>query len=827
MLMVSVGIWSLFYGLELGCRDLETIKIFTAISYLGIASLPVFWLVFAARYSHCDSWLKPLSKMLIFVVSAITILAVSTNDLHWLFYRDRELITIGSHVFQKLVPGPFWWLHIAYSYILVLLGLIMMIKLFHSGDKTRRKHVAMLLLAALLPYVLNIAYVLGFRPYGILDITPIAFFWMGIILSINVFSLKFLDISPFAMDRLFHGIPDAIFVLNKQQQLVNTNPAAAGLIDAHGFAFLEQIRDGIDFPLGTKVYSPTRTEVYTPTFKKMGKLIILRDISGRKKAEEELKQTNEELSKAIVRANALAEEAKAATNAKSQFLANMSHEIRTPLNGVIGYTDLLMNTSLSSLQQRYVKYANLAGQSLLEIITDILDFSKIEAGKLELEITPVNIINLVEQSADIVKYEAEIKELELLVDIANELPEIVLADPIRLRQILINLLSNAVKFTALGEVEIKLECRKLGGDRIELTFRVRDTGIGIEPQQIETIFSAFNQADNSTTRKYGGSGLGLAISNMLAQIMGSRIMVESTPGLGSSFHFSLQTEYQTEGEEGTAAPRPSRIMVVVQNDNRRAILMKLLESWNIVGVQFDSGIEALKELETGNSYDALLIDQNLHIMTGIKTCGMIRKTLSLTWQCLPIALLHNSIADPTLYAECKYLQLQPLEKPVKRHELQKFLAEMKAAPCPSETNTSTLSAAIDQNTPCSILVVDDVPMNVVLIASMLQKLLPQAIVIQAYCGNDALQLFQINNPELVFMDIQMPVMDGWQTAKQIRALEDREGLDRSPIIALTANNQISSEDLSNQSIIDGYLTKPVCIETLKSILKQHIICNRA
>lgn len=824
LLMGSVGVWSLFYGLELASSNLSTIKLLTASSYFGIANLPVFWLVFCSRYAHQDAWLKPLSKLLLFVVPIITIFSVWTNDVHGLFYTSREMVSIDSNYFQKLSNGPFWWLHIIYSNLLIVTGLVMLFRVLISADIAKRKHIVVFLLAAILPYLVSLAYILGIRPYGILDVTPVAFFWMGILLSINVFSLKFFDISPFAMDRLFQGIPDAIFVLNKTNRIVSSNPSAERLLNLHGTAFLDIVRDSEDLQLGDEVFLCTRNDVFTPTYKQIGRLIILRDISARKHAEEKLKLSNQELQEAIMRANLLAEEANAATKAKSQFLANMSHEIRTPLNGVIGYTDLLLNTNLNSIQQRYVNYANLAGQSLLEIITDILDFSRIEAGELQLEKVPVNIINLVEQTVDIVKFEAEKKHLEIQINIANDIPELIIADPIRLRQILINLLSNAVKFTSQGEIEMKLWGYKLDQQEIELSFQVRDTGIGIATQQLENIFNAFNQADNSATRKYGGSGLGLAISNMLAQRMGSIIEVQSILGQGSTFKFTLHTSSVQGAIESPPPLTVKSVLIVSDNPAVTNGICSLLEFWGLHFSHHSSGMEALKALENNIDFDALIIDQNMENLDGIKICGLIRRSLSLVKECLPIALLHTSIADTTLYSDCMNLQIFPLEKPVKRKELRCFLSNAKGIQCVSGDEPKRQTPVIDFNQNCSVLIVDDVPMNVVLISSMIQKLLPQAVIIQAYSGQDAIQLFQINQPDIVFMDIQMPVMDGWQTTAELRSFEQQNELDRSPIIALTANTMMSEAEIEDSSIMDGYLSKPVRLDTLRSILMHNIRC---
>lgn len=819
LLMLSISIWSLFYGLELACNDLETIKIFGAVSYFGIATLPAFWLVFAARYTHQDAWLKPLGKILIFGVPVITIMAVITNDLHSLYYRSRELEIVSSYVFQKLEPGPLWWLHIGYSHLLILTGVFMLIKMYKGAQKTQRKHILMLLSGTALPFIVNIAYVLGFKPYANLDLTPIAFLWMGTILSITVFSLRFFDISPFALDLLFHSVPDAIFVLNKNAQITNANPAATTLINQYGTDWLVKTKDKEDLAWDHRVYLVTRTDIYTPTFKSLGQIIMLRDISPRKQAENKLKLANQELSEAITKANSLAQEAEAATRAKSQFLANMSHEIRTPLNAVIGYTDLLLNTSLSTIQQRYVRHANLAGQSLLEIISNILDFSRIEAGKLELEILPFNIIDLIEQSADILKYEAERKGLELLVNICPDLPAMVQGDSLRLRQILINLLSNAIKFSSAGEVEIQLACQRSALDKFTLTFSVRDTGIGIDPLQIQKIFSVFHQADSSTTRKYGGSGLGLAISNMLAQKMGSQIMVSSELQQGSVFSFSIVSPYSQDPKAVEEFPA-AKVLILAHNDRLRAILCELLESWNMQCSAFATSQAALQELKQDISYDAMLIDHKIPILDAITISGLIRDKLAKTRGDLAIAIMHDSIADARFFTECANLQVQALEKPVKRNELRQFIQALKPIMQPLSDTLQSKSPTALASQPRRILVVDDVPMNVILISSMLQKLLPEAKILQAFGGYDALHTFRVDRPDLVLMDIQMPDQDGWQVAANIRALEHEEGWGRTPIIALSASDQLNSKDLVS---MDGQLTKPLRLDTLKALLVKHLI----
>lgn len=522
------------------------------------------------------------------------------------------------------------------------------------------------------------------------------------------------------------------------------------------------------------------------------------------------------------------QKAEAASKSKSEFLANMSHEIRTPLNGVIGFTDLLMKTELSGSQKEYMHTVYNSANHLLDMINDVLDFSKIEAGKLEMNMEKMDLFELCDQTMDIIKHQAHDKGLEILLDISPDMDRFIYADSVRLRQILTNLLGNAVKFTHTGEVELKVRQGQdldADGNKKNFLFSIRDTGVGIAEHNLDKIFKAFDQEDASTTRKFGGTGLGLTISNRLLNFMGSSLHVESKLNHGSVFSFAVGFETFHEPPETSKQlkSKVKKVLVVDDNQNNRIILRDMLKLSNIDSELVENGIEALQILEERSNYDLMIIDYNMPYMNGVEVIQHIREKFHLNAEDLPIMLLHSSIKDTDIKKACeKYAVKFNLSKPIMLRNLRNVLEKVGSA-------NGIMEVSMEEGQPSqglqlltsNILVVEDNPVNRFLARTLLQKIMPQAQIMEAHDGSQAVECVAKDKYDLIFMDIQMPVMSGFEATKKIRDMEGDES--RTPIIALTARGIKGEKERCLEQGMDDYVTKPVIYETLKGVLSNFLL----
>lgn len=682
--MLSVlGIWAFGYAMELMHSTLPEMLFWIKIEYIGVGLIPALWFLFCVSYSGHDNWLTKGRIAAVSALPIVTVLMVWTNDYHYLHYSSVAVdSTSGPFPMLDFEEGPWYWIHTAYFYFLLLWGTYLLLQNYRFADQLFKSQTLTVLLGAMIPWAVNLMYLLGYKPFSHLDLTPFVFSLTGLVIAYGLMQFRLFDIIPVARDRLVENLPDGVLVIDDDDQIVYCNRAMMDLIPnsengvvGHNFnEVLKPFRFDQDLvtasqknTLNAKMkrndtvmnFEITVTPIRESRGLKSGKILYFHNVTS-------LINNQRELESARLKAEE-------SDRLKTSFLANMSHEIRNPMNGIIGFAGFLKDEQISVTERiRYAEIIEKNAQHLMNIINDIIDISKIESGHDQIKYENMSVAELMNDLSSFFYEQANKKGLSLnIVSSVGRDSDYIITDPQKLRQILVNLINNAIKFTESGDVTVR--ARKAGS---ELIFSVKDTGIGISPKEIRSIFERFKQSYESKNKTYGGTGLGLSISKAYAELLGGKIDVQSEQGKGSTFvltvpHYPadrLETLAETEEMKDMNFVEPDwsgKTILIAEDEPVNMMYIKIaLKNTKVTLIAAETGLEAVNQFEANPNIDLILMDIKMPEMDGFEASQLIRKRNNT----VPIiALSGHALVEQKKLDQSGFSDL--ISKPVKKIDL--------------------------------------------------------------------------------------------------------------------------------------------------------------
>ncbi|MEZ4594196.1 MAG: histidine kinase N-terminal 7TM domain-containing protein [Chloroflexota bacterium] len=826
-LLLAITVWIFAYVGELSATSLEAKLFWAKVQYFGIVYLPVGYSFFALKYIGLFPKIKQqrLLKIIHYAIPLLTLIFTWTNEWHELIWPEISLIQEQQLSYLVLEHGTWFWVNVGFVYLVLATSTFLLLRKIFTTPNQFRHQIGLIVIGSLCPWIGNLLYITGLNPFPYLDLTPFAFAVTAVCFTLALFRYSFLDIVPIARELVIEKLEAGVIVLDGQNRVLDVNATAVSLLQqsknqlmGHPLAFnqpswaplahalQEPYPARLEIALDQTYYELSVTPLENTDERTNGRLITLHNITSRKESELLLQKAKET--------------AEAADRAKTHFLTNMSHEIRTPLNAVVGMAEMLRQTHLNANQNEMVDVIADSSNTLVLLINNILDFARLEADNLYLKKQSFNLVDCIEASLEQVQQAANDKLIQLDYSLEPGTPTRLTGDPVRLRQILVNLLENGIKFSEEGTVQISVSHVPQNG-HVLLQFVVRDSGIGIAPDQLSQLFLPFHQIDGSLTRSYGGNGLGLVICKRLVELMGGNIFLHSEVGQGTSVHFSVLLRPTTEADppaimlrQNNASLIGRRLLIIAEDAAQRRQVSKEARLAGLEVYVAGSLQEANYWIERSLPFDTALLEtavwqadpailaqlQNPETHTPLPTIllGPNEATLA-----------EITTAQPALFAGT-------LTQPVAASQLYDLLLNVLAV-TNGAPKTREPGETMAHQFPLAIMLVEDNQLNQRVLKNMLDKL--GYGVDTAVNGRVAVEMAQQQAYDIILMDIQMPEMDGVEATRHILANANGK---RPYIIAVTAHALAGDRESYLAVGMNHYLSKPVTTHQLVEALYQGI-----